>query len=285
MLAVARAPFVAFVPFCTFASLWLTPACDADPSPVDGDADASATTRDGDTSVTSGDGADAGPVDPGDPTGRRCEGPLVDGQRNGAWTCWHDNGVLEAHLTYARGQLDGPSETFDRDGLPVAKGNYEDGLAQGAWDVWQEIGYFDTLSLRTKRSGHYVDSRPVGTWTGVWVVDGDPREGELSYVDGQREGPFRQWWPSGPQAVEGAFFQGSQHGRWKNWFDSDPPVVSLDAGFFYGQYDGAFADYYEDGKPKTIGEYRVGTRIGTWHHYDADGVETIETCDDWGHCQ
>ncbi len=211
-----------------------------------------------------------------------CAGMYRDDLKDGAWTCWHDNGALAAKQAWHGGIVEGTWETFDREALPVSVGGYINGVAQGAWSIWQDIGYFGTLALRAKRSGMIEDGRAEGTWTGVWDQAGQPKESELVYVAGLRDGPWRQWWPNGQLAVDGHFFTGLMHGRWKTY--SDAGQLSVDEGYTLDIRDGDYADFYDDGAPKSQGRYYRGARVGLWTYWDATGNARTESCDNWGYC-
>ncbi len=213
---------------------------------------------------------------------RACAGVYRDDLRDGAWTCWHDNGALASNQAWRRGVVSGTWETFDREARPLSVGDYDNGAAQGRWSIWLDIGYFGTLALRAKRSGEIRNGRPEGAWAGVWDQAGQPKESELVYVAGLREGPWKQWWPNGQLGVEGHFFTDLVHGRWKTY--SDTGVLSVDEGYTLGVLDGDYADYYDDGAPKSRGRYRSMARVGVWTYWDADGNSRTESCDDWGHC-
>ncbi|MCC6620584.1 MAG: hypothetical protein IT385_04980 [Deltaproteobacteria bacterium] len=211
-----------------------------------------------------------------------CAGDYAHHYKDGPWTCWHDNGEVAAEQSWERGQAHGLWETFDREGRPLSSGGYERGHAAGAWSIWEEITYFGGSPWRTRRSGQIVDGRPQGRWTGTWELPGDPKEAELDYRDGLREGPWLQWWPSGANAVVGEFLQGMPQGRWRLYYESGQ--LHIEEGFMQGLLDGEYVERWEDGDLKVKGLYRLGVRVEIWHSWDADGNETTVDCGNGAGC-
>lgn len=211
-----------------------------------------------------------------------CAGAYVADVKDGAWTCWHPDGTVAERQSWSAGRADGTWESFDGEGLPLSRGAYQDGVATGQWVFWETFTYFGDQVWRARREGPVVEGRAHGRFVGTWELPGEPKESELDYVDGQREGPWSQWWPSGGVAVLGRFLEGLPHGRWKVFYESGQ--LQIDQGLFQGIFDGDYREYYESGDPKAEGRYRMGARVGTWTYWDSAGEARIVACDDWGNC-
>lgn len=211
-------------------------------------------------------------------TGQRdCMGDLAEGQRQGLWTCWHENGVEASRREYQLGLVHGTGAYFDRLGRPTLTGTWVHGTAHGTFTAWEDLGYFDGVApLRTRRTYEVVAGLVEGAMVGVWELPGDPKESEVHYTMGVREGPWTQWYPSGAVGVEGHFLQGLPHKRWRVYYESGS--LQVDEGFWQGQLHEAYTEYWENGAKRVEGAYAYGTPTGPFTFWDEAGAATTVDC-------
>lgn len=207
-----------------------------------------------------------------------CEGALADDLRQGIWQCWHDNGEERSRVGYQRGQLHGPGFYFDRAGEPTLSGRWDHGVAHGTFTAWEELGYFEgSPPLRARRSYTVVHGLVEGLMTGVYEdVTDEPRESEVRYVLGVREGAWTQWYPSGGVGVQGYYLQGLPHGHWRVYYEAG--ALQVDEHFWQGALHEQYREYWQDGSPRVIGLYAYGTPQGTFTFFDADGTPRNVDC-------
>ena len=63
-----------------------------------------------------------------------------DGEGDGLWESYHENGQLAAKYTYKDGKLDGLMESYHDNGQLMKKGTYKDGKREGRWKSYNENG-------------------------------------------------------------------------------------------------------------------------------------------------
>jgi len=98
--------------------------------------------------------------------------------REGAWTAWHDNGVIDEQGAYLGDVEDGPWEWWYPNGNLKATGTWALGKRVGEWKFWHEGGGLGTV-------GHYLDGQGHGLWTlyhenGLKWAEGVYSHGEIS---------------------------------------------------------------------------------------------------------
>ena len=70
----------------------------------------------------------------------RCKGDIVDGQRDGLWQYYYENGNLQTEATYADGREDGEYRVYRENGVPYYIGYYAKGVRTGVWEVYDQEG-------------------------------------------------------------------------------------------------------------------------------------------------
>ena len=98
--------------------------------------------------------------------------------REGAWTAWHENGVIHEQGAYLGDVEDGPWQWWYANGHLEAVGTWAEGKRVGEWRFWHESGGLYTL-------GHYLDGEGHGPWTlyhenGLKWAEGLYSHGEIS---------------------------------------------------------------------------------------------------------
>lgn len=71
---------------------------------------------------------------------KKAEGDMVGGLREGVWTLWRDNGVLESRGEYIHGKRQGQWEFYDAHGDLSAKGTCVNDVREGLWTFRQSDG-------------------------------------------------------------------------------------------------------------------------------------------------
>jgi len=109
------------------------------------------------------------------------EGDLVNLERNGIWTHWHDNGQRSFMGTYRGGRPHGRFERWDRDGEPIGRFELEDGT--GTWYDWYDSG-------QLREEGGLREGLEHGLWT-YYAESGevskvvDYEHGEVLAINGE----------------------------------------------------------------------------------------------------
>ena len=98
--------------------------------------------------------------------------------REGAWTAWHENGVIDEQGAYLGDVEDGPWRWWYPNGNLKAVGTWVEGKRVGEWRFWHESGGLGTV-------GNYLDGQGHGPWTlyhenGLKWAEGSYSHGEIS---------------------------------------------------------------------------------------------------------
>ena len=127
------------------------------------------------------------------------QGSMHDGQWNGSWVRYLDNGQL------------------------WEKGTYRNGKKHGVW-----IGYCKNGSLRFK--GGYLDGNRDGFHTTNYCPTGQLNS-ESNYKNGKEHGLFVTWWENGQLMLRGNYKNGKKEGVWQD-YDEDGTVGTVFTGTF-----------------------------------------------------
>ena len=142
--------------------------------------------------------------------------------------------------------------------------------------------------------------RPVDGPYRSTYAGSDQVEYEGEFVDGQRHGPWRLYWPSGQLEWEVDWVHGLRHGRSLGFHENGQKHYEgtyvngeLHGPWEYFYEDGAFRQRYEyergkktgdyvldwpDGRPRVRGAFRNGERFGEWifHQDESEPHERVE---------
>jgi len=109
------------------------------------------------------------------------EGDLLNLERNGIWTHWHDNGQRSFMGSYRAGRPSGRFERWDRDGEPIGRFELENGT--GTWYDWYDNG-------QLREEGGLREGLEHGLWT-YYAESGevsrvvDYEHGEVLAINGE----------------------------------------------------------------------------------------------------
>ncbi len=67
------------------------------------------------------------------PDGGVMKGQVRGGVRQGPWTSYFADGAIRSRGSYVDGEMDGPSEVFHPNGMPLYTGQYRMGVPVGEW--------------------------------------------------------------------------------------------------------------------------------------------------------
>ncbi len=68
------------------------------------------------------------------------EGPMENGQANGAWKSYYKTGEIWSEGSYLKGRNNGPVTAFYKSGKVKYKGQYKNGKRSGVWKFFNERG-------------------------------------------------------------------------------------------------------------------------------------------------
>ena len=116
------------------------------------------------------------------------EGSYKDGQKDGLWTVWYENGQKKSEGTYKNGEADGLVTWWYENGQKKSENNFKadalgNGIAHGLSTGWYENG-------QKRYEKNYKDGRSIGS-ANSWHKNGKKME-EAKYKDG-KEISSKKW--------------------------------------------------------------------------------------------
>jgi hypothetical protein len=81
------------------------------------------------------------------PEGAFFEGTYKDGEKDGPWATYHENGQLAQEGAYKNGKRHGPWVAYHEDGQLDFKGDYKDDKRDGPWVWYYENGHKKTMEI------------------------------------------------------------------------------------------------------------------------------------------
>lgn len=142
------------------------------------------------------------------PSGKKeQEGKFKNNKPIGIWIWYYPNGQIKRRENYnAYGKLEGTVTEFDSLGNEIARGEYYNGLQEGAW--FYQIGDY-------KEEGSFAQGRPTGMWHHYY------KNGDLafigSYEDGEPKGKHTWYHQNGIKKMTGKYVGGVKHGIWRTY--------------------------------------------------------------------
>ncbi len=176
---------------------------------------------------------------------------------------YHDNGKLQAELTYNQAGVDyAQASIFSPEGILVAEGFYNGTKKDSTWRYYSDDRNLAEAEATEKKlsvtSGklHYLIS-------------------EENFKNGIKNGKDIKYFPSGNMSQLVTWKMGILHGPSKEFFTNGKVKVE-----FYNREDkrtGAYNQYFTSGRPEILGYYLSGHKHGKWVYYTSTGEVESET--------
>jgi uncharacterized protein len=181
-----------------------------------------------------------------------------DGNRQGEWKEYFENGKVKASGKYKDNRREGAWKYFFENGTVEQKGQYKNGKEDGIW-TW----YYPNGTLL--REDEYVNGKEDGILT-EYKTDGTIiAKGQ--YIEGEKNG---KWYYSvGDETEEGSYKNDLYDGEWKHYFINKN--LSFEGSFVQGDPNGCHRYYHENGKLKLESFYKMGKKDDTWRYFDELG--------------
>ncbi|MFZ5939125.1 MAG: toxin-antitoxin system YwqK family antitoxin [Bacteroidota bacterium] len=210
----------------------------------------------------------------------------LDDALNGLSKRFDENGKLIQSVLYEKGKIIEEIDedlkdiveyknTFDSDGRLTFSGAYINGLAIGIHRYYNQEGVVINAIVYNddgiKVSEGIIDDE--GNINGPWK-DFYPT-GEIrargSYRNNQKSGPWVYYFKNGTTEQKGDYLRDRFEGSWI-WYYPDGSVCR-EENYFNGEEDGNFIEYAPDGKILSSGKYISGEREGEWFYDVGDHIE------------
>ncbi|MDC1141763.1 toxin-antitoxin system YwqK family antitoxin [Planctomycetota bacterium] len=214
----------------------------------------------------------------------KTDGDYVEGQKQGLWVTYFDNGTVESQLTYKDDQLIGEFERWHSNGQKAEAGKWENGEKIGSWMSWhpngnlaQNIEYKDGQlngasftyynNDTAKERGQYVEGLKHGLW--VLMYSDKTVEEKVRWEHGKRHGKAFGNHTNGLLAYEGEWDTGKRIGEWVRMTASGAFIE--EGEYVDGLRHGEFKLYHDNGIIKETGRFENDKRVGDWIETDESG--------------
>ncbi|HRE73256.1 MAG TPA: hypothetical protein PK798_09680 [Flavobacteriales bacterium] len=234
------------------------------------------------------------------------EGEYVNGEVSGNVVNYFRDGKVESKYVYLNGKGNGPFETFYENGKTRSKGTMKNGKRSGKCTSWFENGQInEEEEFDDDGKGNGVQKEYDED--GKLIVETELKKGNLvayKYVDksgkvlseGREEKGkmlFRGYYASGEMFSKGDVVKGNRDGIWSYYTHQGVlykeevyketqiterrllfPNGAIKEMIRYkdGMEEGAYEQWYFNGKYASTGWFNKGERNGYWHSYNADGT-------------
>ena len=204
------------------------------------------------------------------------------GRKQGRWCWFYDSGSLKAEVTFRDDLRHGYYKEYAENGDLLKVQKYEKDVLQeeAAEVVKPEIRneYYPDGQLKVSalfRNGVAEGIRreytPDGRVEHAWLYKNGILVGEgIELEDGNREGPWKDYYADGSLKAEGAYAGGKKSGEWKYYY-ADGKLEQQGKYGKQGKLEGTWKWYFDDGLLAREESYRNGAPDGLSTEYDETG--------------
>jgi len=199
---------------------------------------------------------------------------LLNGQFDGKFIRWWENGGKHQEKNYKDGKLDGKwTETWSG-GRVMFERNYTDGNL----DTETTFSYYDNGQIETKYN--YKDTHLDGEQT-VWYKNGQIR---LQY-NATGLGKVTGWYENGQIKSDGIFNDGKLDGKETSWYENGQ--MRGESNYKDGKKDGKWTWWLSDGlkwkeaifiNDEIVGDCEYFNVAGPWDEYTKEGFLIPDLC-------
>jgi antitoxin component YwqK of YwqJK toxin-antitoxin module len=161
------------------------------------------------------------------------EGQFKDGEPVGEWTRYYPGGLVKAKIHYDTDSAF--TQLFNEQGKKIAEGNYVNEKRAGKWTL-----YSDGIKIS-----------------------------EESYVEGQKHGISRKFYPTGELFEKTEWKNGLQEGDYEVFFKNGEPYMQCK--YSEGKRNGLCLSYFKNGRVEMEAHYKNNLRHGEWKFYNNEG--------------
>lgn len=242
-----------------------------------------------------------------------------NGEREGRWISFHENGDTARVVYYQAGVLDGPNreyhsngnlsvratyktdkphgraEIFDRHGNKVRQINFVEGTIEDTLYNYHSDGTISGAlpytAGETQGTAKYYNRN--GVLKSIIPYVDDQREGKgtfyhynkqleanAAYEEGMLSGPYTSYYSNGQLESEGNYVEGVRSGKWKS-YNPAGVLISEESYDEKGKQTGTYISYDNSGRKIDEYEYSKG-EIKAYKQFDLEGNITHQDSEKWG---
>ncbi len=206
-----------------------------------------------------------------------------NGRKQGRWYTFYERGSLKSEVTYKDGKMNGYLKEYAENGDLLKISKFADDVIQPEAEEIQKLEVQNEYypDGKVKISALFRNGVPEGIKreydtngnvekaylykNGLITGEGIVKE------DGNRDGPWKDFYPDGTLKAEGNYDNGKQTGVWK-YYHSDGKTEQTGKFNKQGKLDGTWKWYFDNGQLLREENYRNGLKDGMSSEYDENGI-------------
>ena len=205
-----------------------------------------------------------------------------NGRKQGRWCIFYEKGNLKSEVTYRDDKKNGYLKEYSENGDLLKISKYADDVLQPEAEEIQKLEvqneYYPDGKIRI--SAMFRNGIPEGIKR-EYAADGNVEKAYLYKNgviigegivkdDGNRNGPWKDFYPDGSVKSEGNYDNGKQVGEWK-YYHSNGKTEQTGKFNKQGKFDGTWKWYFDSGQLLKEEHYRNGLKDGMSTEYDETG--------------
>jgi len=176
-----------------------------------------------------------------------------DNQPDGLMEEFFPNGQIKKLVNFSKGRLNGEFFEFSESGEVLLSGSYENDFKEGDWNSYYRDGsikseYFYSKNLLQGTTKNYF---PNGKLSEV-----------IPFESGKLHGTYQAFFPNGVLQKSVDFVNDKEDGSYLRFFEDGQPEII--GSFTKGELNGSWENFDNLGTLISKGEYQVGIRLGIW---------------------
>lgn len=187
---------------------------------------------------------------------------------HGLFESWHPNGQLARKGRAVDGRWDGLVVEYWINGRPKDESEYKLGVRHGKHNAWW-------LEGPPKRLENYKDGKLHGKYEDFRFGPTSHKFAEGAYVEGQQDGPWKEFYPEGVVASAGTYKLGLKHGLWI--YHSREGKKTSEESYADGALDGVSREFAPSGALLSEAHYKAGKSEGLRIEWYESGGKKSET--------
>lgn len=214
------------------------------------------------------------------------EGMYTENKKNGNFKFYFDNGQVATTGSFVMDKPEGDWKFYSKEGLLQKDGKYNNGKEIGLWNFYMYPSRVQRVKImELPLQGGMIDNtnekavlyNEKGQIVGTGQLTGIPKGIYSIIKDGKQTGEISSSSVPADNPNEkisytwtGKWETPKKNGKWTEYYPGTK-AIKLEAIYLMDKLNGAYKEYYQNGKIKSEGEYLNGKMNGEWKFYNPDG--------------
>ena len=130
----------------------------------------------------------------------KVQGKYINGNRDGIWTEYYEDGKRKTELNYSNGKFNELQSYWHPNGNKIEEKNYINGKQEGFLTK-----FFEETGIK-KEESYFIDGVQQGLWT-EWFGDGQKKR-ERNFSNGERDSIWTAWYENGNKKLQATYLNG-----------------------------------------------------------------------------